>query len=64
LGCGVGFKDVDVDLQEETFRINVSYPSLSQSPLPNLLDPAALPLPITVSIDLITHTVPNQKLHL
>jgi len=24
LGCGVGFKDVDVDLQEETFRINVS----------------------------------------
>jgi len=63
LGCGVGFKDVDVDLQEETFRINVSYPSLSQSPLPHLLDPAALPLPITVSIDAITPTVPNQKLN-
>lgn len=24
LGCGVGFKDIDVELQEETFRINVS----------------------------------------
>jgi hypothetical protein len=23
LGCGVGFKDIDVELQEETFRINV-----------------------------------------
>ena len=24
LGCGVAFKDIDVDLQDETFRINVS----------------------------------------
>ena len=23
LGCGVAFKDIDVDLQDETFRINV-----------------------------------------
>lgn len=36
LACGVGFKDVDVDLQEETFRINVSletYPFQSLQPL-------------------------------
>jgi len=26
LGCGVGFKDIDVELQEETFRVNVSRP--------------------------------------
>jgi len=24
LGCGFAFKDIDVDLQDETFRINVS----------------------------------------
>jgi short-subunit dehydrogenase len=32
LGCGVGFKDIDVELQEETFRINVSHLSLEVSP--------------------------------
>ena len=28
LGCGVAFKDIDVDLQDETFRINVRGPLL------------------------------------
>ena len=32
LGCGVGFKDIDVELQEETFRINVSHHLLERPP--------------------------------
>lgn len=41
LGCGTGFKDIDVDLQEETFRINVS---LSLSSLSSLSSSSSVSL--------------------
>lgn len=37
LGCGVGFKDIDVELQEETFRVNVGRPLSNAAQIEELM---------------------------